>query len=247
MMRFGNTLHESYFAGMQTLILLHGALGSAAGLAPVKAALEADFNVHTPEFSGHGRRDWPNAGFSMAQFGTDLLSYMDEAEVVDAHVFGYSMGGFVALRTAIAHPGRIKSITALATKFAWTPETAAREAAGLDADQLQAKAPKFIDALDAVHIRSGWRKVLDETAGMLGKMHESVIPDESLQDLEIPVQLLVGERDKMVSREETLHVRGLLQKGSFGILPATPHPLEAVDLALLAAHIRAGISRAGKA
>jgi pimeloyl-ACP methyl ester carboxylesterase len=237
---------QGYFAAMQNLILLHGALGNALSLAPLKAAMQADFEVHVPEFSGHGNAEWPEDGFSMSRFGEDLLRYMESAGLDDTHVFGYSMGGFVALRTAIAHPGRIKSITALATKFAWTPETSAKEAGGLDADLLLAKAPKFIDALDAAHPRGGWRKVLNATADMLGRMCESVIPDQSLQNLEIPVQLLLGERDKMVSREETLHARGLLQKGSFGILPAMPHPLESVDLNLLAALIRSGIERAGK-
>lgn len=231
---------------MQSLILLHGALGAAQNMHALKAALTPWFDVHTPEFSGHGGSDWPEGGFSMARFGEDLLRYMDAAGLQDAHIFGYSMGGFVALRTAIAHPGRIRSITALATKFAWTPETSAREAAGLDAAKLQAKAPKFIDALDALHVRSGWRKVLDATAEMLGSMHQTVIPDAALQTLDIPVQLLLGERDKMVSREESIHVRGLLQNGSFGILPAAPHPLEASDPELLAVLIRGGIGRAMK-
>ncbi len=226
---------------MQALILLHGALGTAQSLAPLKTALEADFNVHIPEFSGHGNTLWPDGGFSIDRFGEDLLGYMDRAGLEDAHVFGYSMGGFVALRTAIAHPGKLKSITCLATKFAWTPETAAREAAGLDAEMLLAKAPKFLDALEIAHPLNTGRNVLDETARMLGRMHETVMPDAQLQALDLPVLLLLGERDKMVTREETLHVRSLLQKGSFGILPATPHPLEAVDVALLAALIRGGV------
>lgn len=223
---------------MQTLILLHGALGTAHGLGPLKTALDPELYVHTPEFSGHGNTPWPEGGFSMDRFGEDVLRYMDSAGIREAHVFGYSMGGFVALRTAIAHPGRIRSITALATKFAWTQETAAREAAGLDADLLLARAPGFIEALEAAHPLNTGRKVLTETAKLLGAMHETVIPDDQLQALEIPVQLLVGERDKMVTREETLHVRGLLQQGSFGILPGTPHPLEAADPAVLAALIR---------
>ena len=47
--------------------------------------------------------------------------------ITRADIFGYSMGGYVALHAARRHPERIGSIMTLGTKFAWDTPTAEKE------------------------------------------------------------------------------------------------------------------------
>jgi pimeloyl-ACP methyl ester carboxylesterase len=223
---------------MQPIILLHGALGAAQSMLPLSKALDDIAEVHILDFSGHGEARWPDAGFTMEVFEQDVLRLMDARSLAAAHIFGYSMGGFVGLRLARTFPDRISSVTTLATKFDWTEEICAKEAGMLDADALEAKVPRFTAGLGQTHPANGWREVVDETRRMLQGMYRYRFSPEELAGIPVKVRLMVGDRDKMVRIDETLDSFRALTNGEFAVLPATPHPLEAANRDLLAAHIR---------
>ena len=48
-----------------------------------------------------------------------------------------------------------------------------------------------------------------------------------------PCLLMLGDRDKMVTLEETVNVYKQLPDASLAILPRTPHPIEKVDLRMI--------------
>jgi pimeloyl-ACP methyl ester carboxylesterase len=223
---------------MQPLILLHGALGSAQSMFPLSTLLDDIAEVHILDFSGHGESRWPEGGYSMERFEEDVLNLLDERGLPAAHIFGYSMGGFVALRLAKSHPDRVLSVTTLATKFDWTEETCLREAQSLDPDTLESKVPRFVAGLAQAHSRHGWRKVVESTRDLLKTMSEYRFRNGDLSSIPTKVRLMVGDRDKMVRIDETRDAFRNLPNAEFAVLPGTPHALEAVNRELLAANIR---------
>ena len=59
---------------MNPIIILHGALGSASQMAPVKSVFEsAGYVVHTLNFSGHGGAPFQET-FGIEQFAEDVQS-----------------------------------------------------------------------------------------------------------------------------------------------------------------------------
>jgi hypothetical protein len=48
------------------------------------------------------------------------------------------------------------------------------------------------------------------------------------------VRISIGDRDKMVTLEESIRVYRLLEKGEFQVFPNTPHPLEKAPVDKLA-------------
>ena len=44
---------------------------------------------------------------------------------------------------------------------------------------------------------------------------------------------MLGDRDKMVSLEETVAAFKIFPKGQMAVLPGTPHAVEQVDIALI--------------
>ena len=63
---------------------------------------------------------------------------------------------------------------------------------------------------------------------------EYVLKDEDIQKINRKVRIGVGDRDYMVSIEETVNVYRLLQHGELQIFPNTQHPLERVSVSDLA-------------
>lgn len=219
---------------MQPILLLHGALGASSLLQPLQSALSEHYQVHTFSFAGHGGQPLPSAGLSMDLFVQELHDYMDAYGLHGVPVFGYSMGGYVALQLSKRFPGTISKIITLATKFHWDEATAERECALLHPEKIEMKLPAFAEALAARHAPYDWKELMLATGAMLRAMGtDNPLKPEDYPELKLPVLLLLGDRDKMVGLEETLTVYRALPHAAMGMLPGTPHPLEQADPQLL--------------
>lgn len=211
------------------MLLLHGAIGSSAQLIPLANKLSEKFKVHTLDFSGHGGREIPSEDFSIKLFANDVLEWMDKNSIQTTDIFGYSMGGYVALYLARHFPEKVGRIDTLATKFNWTPEGARQEAAMLDPEKITEKLPAFAETLSKRHSPSDWKTILIKTAKMMVEMGErNVLTGEDFKKINHNVLISVGESDKMVSISETTHISLLLKNGNLKILPNTKHPIESV-------------------
>jgi len=218
----------------KSVILLHGATGAADQLEPLAGLLrELGFDVHSFSFSGHGQVPFGSA-FGIAAFAEELKTYIASHGLYQPYVFGYSMGGYVALYLAVRHPELMGSIATLATKYHWTVEGAAKEVRMLDADTITQKVPAFAAALQNRH-GDNWPQLLQRTADMmleLGSM--PMLDDTVLETLTQRVMVGLGDRDNMVSPEETLQLFHALPDACMYMLPATGHPIEKANIPLLA-------------
>ncbi|WP_439880766.1 alpha/beta fold hydrolase [Pontibacter sp. MBLB2868] len=223
---------------MENLLLLHGALGSAATLDALKKELQAQYNVFTLDFSGHGGRPLPEVPLTMDLFAGDILKLLEQEGLKQVHIFGYSMGGYAALHFALHHPESVKSIFTLATKFAWSAEAAAHETKLLDPDKIEQKVPHFARSLAERHAPQDWKKVMHQTAALMRQLGDApALHEQNLLGLGLPVQVAIGDHDTMVSIEETIWAYRLLPSASLLVLPNTKHPLELVPTARLAYEI----------
>lgn len=216
-------------------ILIHGALGSASQLAPLASRLGDA--VLCVELAGHGDTPSTDAAYDIRAFAADVLRAMDARGIARASLFGYSMGGYVALVLAADHPGRVDSVATLGTKLAWSPDVARRETSRLDPDAIRAKVPNFAELLERRHAGAGgWEGVLHRTSALLRGLGDAPIVDDALlARIQQPVRLMVGDRDTVVSIDETAAAAKKLTRGELAVLPGTPHPIEQADVALLAA------------
>ncbi|MGN6416808.1 MAG: alpha/beta fold hydrolase [Pseudobacter sp.] len=221
---------------MQPIILLHGAIGAAAQLKPLASLLGSSYSVHAIDFSGHGGEPMPAEAFSMELFARQVIEYMDRHQLQSPEIFGYSMGGYVGTYIARHYPGRISRLITLATKFYWDETIAAKQQRSFDADVILEKAPAFAEQLQQLHGTENWKEVLVRTGAMLTALGKrNALNAEDYPLVQIPALLMQGDKDRMVTLEETIAVyRGMpAGKASLCILPDTPHPLENVNLELL--------------
>lgn len=221
-----------------TLLLLHGALGAGKQFDAVAAALQESFDLHVLNLPGHGGEPLPEGPFSIAGFSSFLRDWLDARAMMGTDIFGYSMGGYVALHLARHSRQHVGRIFTLATKFAWDPATAARETKMLDPDGIQRKVPQFAEQLRQRHAPEDWKGVLRKTSEMMTSLGEhNELSIEELAEVQVPVTIGIGDRDQMVSIEESLAAYRRLPNGRFLVMPGTPHPLEKVSSERLAREI----------
>ncbi len=223
---------------MTDILLLHGAIGAATQMHPLAAAFGGRFRAHVLDFEGHGAAPPRDRPFRIDHFVENVLAYLDAAAIHSVPVFGYSMGGYVALRLAIAAPERVERIVTLATKFDWTPASAESETRMLDPNAIEAKVPAFASMLRQRHSAAGWNDVLARTSEMMIELgSHPVLNTAALAGIELPVRIAVGDRDRMVSIEESLAAFRAIPGSELQVLPGIPHPLEQIDPTRLAAAV----------
>jgi pimeloyl-ACP methyl ester carboxylesterase len=225
-----------------SLYLLHGALGCAADMAPLLEALHSRLPATAFNFRGHGPDAASDAAFSIAAFAEDFLNAI-AAETEPVDVFGYSMGGYVALYAAARHPERIRRVFTLGTKLAWTPETGQKEASRLNVDVLAEKAPHFVALLARRH-GTAWPNVVRKTAGLLQALGQApdlgASPDQLGQaGIQAQVCIARGELDRMVEEAECREAVAQLPFAAYLPLAGQPHPLEQVEARVLAEQLMA--------
>lgn len=214
---------------MRPLLLLHGALGSRSQLAPLKSLLQNRFEVYDLDFAGHGDRA-TFQDFSLDLFADNVVELMDRNNLSQVDIFGYSMGGYVALKLAHQHPEKIGRIATLGTKFDWTPETAAREVRMLNPQTIQEKVPAYADHLKQVHSPDRWEKVLAQTAQlMVGLGNGAGLSLEEFSRIPHTCLIGIGDEDRMVSLEETTRIADALPQGKLRVMEGFPHPLPQID------------------
>jgi pimeloyl-ACP methyl ester carboxylesterase len=225
-------------APSRPLVFLHGALGSREQVLPLAGMFGRDRQVVALDFSGHGRRADERGEFGIGRFAADLIGFLDADGIDRADIFGYSMGGYVALHAARHNPGRVGRIMTLGTKFAWDPATAEKEASRLDPAVMETKVPSFAARLRSLH-GDAWTEVVRSTARMMMELGaDPALDDSDFGSITNRVLLSVGDRDEMVSIEETVAVYRRLKEGSFLVLPGTGHPLDRIDPDLLAGRVK---------
>lgn len=226
------------------LILLHGALGSASQFATLAKALENGYRVHALDFAGHGGSAFPDEKFSIDLFARQTLQWMDRNNIATADFLGYSMGGYVALYMARHFPDRVRKIFTLSTKFAWTTEIAEKEFRNLDPVKLEQKQPAFVKGLKALHGENNWQKLLQKTGELLFDIGaDNPLREADYKSIVQPVTVCVGDRDRMVSLDETIAVYRHLANASLVIMPGTAHPLESFDTDMVWFHVKRFLSQ----
>lgn len=218
---------------MKNLLLLHGALGYGKQFDDLRALLEKDFKVYTPDFIGHGGREVPQH-LSIHDFSLEIKNYIDNAIGGEVDIFGHSMGGYVALYMAANKMAPIGKIMTLGTKQTWNPEIAANEARMLNTEKIKEKVPAFAKTLEGIH-GSNWEVLCEKTADMLLDMgNNPPLKDEDYASIDIPVQICIGDRDRMVSLEESIAVFRKIKDARLLVMPDTQHPYDQVAVDRLA-------------
>lgn len=112
----------------EPLILLHGGVVGITMFGPNLAALSQKRRVIAVELQGHGHTADVDRPLTYEAMADDIAALMKFLGIEQADVIGYSLGGGVALQTAIRHPESVRKLVVVSAAFkrdGWCPEVLA--------------------------------------------------------------------------------------------------------------------------
>jgi pimeloyl-ACP methyl ester carboxylesterase len=116
--------HEVYGQG-EPLVLLHGGLMTIGEMSTLLEPFAKTHKVIAVELQGHGRTADTDRPLKLETMGDDIAALLDQLDIPQADLVGYSLGADVALRTAIQHPDKVRRLVVISSPYAksgWYPE-----------------------------------------------------------------------------------------------------------------------------
>jgi pimeloyl-ACP methyl ester carboxylesterase len=100
------------------LILLHGAYMTVDTLGPILPGLAQTRRVIAAEQQGHGHTADIDRPITYEQMADDTAALLAHLGVGSADIFGFSMGGGIALQLAIRHPAVVRKLVVASAGYA---------------------------------------------------------------------------------------------------------------------------------
>lgn len=195
------------------LIFVHGFPFNRSMWKPQVEAFAQEWRVVAYDVRGHGESDGGKKAFSIKLFAQDLIGLMDTLAIEKAVLCGLSMGGYIALNAVLTYPERFKALVLSDTQcVADTPEAKEKrlktiEAIGRDGVESFADASvknffasgSLQSAANTVeNVRMMIAATSEETlVGTLRALYEREESCSRLQEIRVPVLILVGEEDRI--------------------------------------------------
>src|SRR5947208_16083637 len=106
-------------------MMLHGGLGTFEMFAALSPALTEKYQVIGVDLYGHGRPALTDRPLRLEHMADDIAGLIQHLGLEKVGLLGFSLGGAVALQTAIRHPERVNKLVVISTPFkraGWHPE-----------------------------------------------------------------------------------------------------------------------------
>jgi 3-oxoadipate enol-lactonase len=214
------------------IVLIHGLFVNSDSWRNQLDGLKSEFNILRYDLRGHGRSTKPTTNFLVQNHVDDLKALLTHLNwTKDIYLVGHSLGGMIALQYGIENPSNIKKIVAADT-FCFVTKDAVKGVVGdINNNTLESYALLLSER--------GLRPYNDATAEFISKTvidhmnKEDLIRAttategfnicEKLKSLNLPVLLLVGEKDERTPVQASQMLDNLLPQSELVVIQEAGH------------------------
>ena len=192
----------------EPLILLHGGVGASEMFEPMLPTLAKTRKVIPVHLQAHGHTSDTNRPLRFESMADDIAGLLKHLDLEQADILGYSLGGGVALQTAIRHPDIVHKLILVSTPFkrhGFYPEVLE----GMN--QMGPEAAKFMSQspLYQLYPDVNWAELFTKLGNLLRLEYDW---SEGAAALKPPVMLIYADADS-ISTAHAIEFFGLLGGG----------------------------------
>jgi pimeloyl-ACP methyl ester carboxylesterase len=180
------------------LILLHGGIGGSEIFDPILDTLGAGRRLITVDLPGHGHTASPGK-LRYEDMADQIAGLIRHLGLDQADLMGLSLGGGVALRTAIQHPALIRRLIVVSAPFrqdGWFPEVVAGQSAlGPEAAEMMKQSPFYATYAKVAPNPDDWARHVSEVGELLGHDYDW---SAGIADITAEVLLVFADTDSIL-------------------------------------------------
>ena len=204
----------------EPLVVLHGAYMTIDAMGEVVPELAKTRQVIAVELQGHGRTADVDRPLSYEQMADDTAALLRHLGIEQADVFGFSMGGGVALQVAIRHPEVVRKLVVASASYTsdgMHPELL--EMIPTLTPEVFAESP-----IEEAYLRTAPNP--DDFPTLVAKLKQLDMepfawPPEDIRGIAAPTLLIIGDSDA-IRLEHAVELFRLLGGGVMGDLAGLP-------------------------
>ena len=207
-----NLYFATYGAG-RPLVLLHGGLGSGEMFGPILPALAERHQVIAVDLQGHGRTADIDRPMDVRLLADDIAALIDHLGLDRPDLVGYSLGGAVALHTAVKYPAKVGRLVVASVNIrpdAIYPDMRAQQG------QVSAAAAEFMKDTPMYQLYQKVAPHPEDFPRLLDKIGEGMAKDfdfsEEVRSLQVPTLIVAADAD-MAPPSHYVDVFALLDGG----------------------------------
>jgi pimeloyl-ACP methyl ester carboxylesterase len=167
-------VHGDATGDLPPLLLLHGGVVGSVTFSPLLPAFTANRQVITADLQGHGHTRDVDRPFRSETMADDVAALLAHLEIEQADLLGYSMGGGVALQTAIRHPEIVRKLVVISMTMrrdgSYPEVLAAFDQMVADAPSLGAQVQQ--SPLANVYPEADWETIFAKTGEMVSQDYD---------------------------------------------------------------------------
>jgi pimeloyl-ACP methyl ester carboxylesterase len=180
----------------QPLILIHGGVGSTDMFHDIMAELSKGRKVIAVDLQAHGRTADIDRPMSFEAMADDIAALIHYLRIQKADVMGYSMGGVVALRTAIEHPEVVRKLVIVSAPYkrdGWYSEIVAgmSHLNATTAKQME-QTPMYQSYARLAPRSEGWPVLCTKLGVMASQDYDW---SSEVAKMKVPVLIMLGDAD----------------------------------------------------
>lgn len=209
---------ETYGKG-PPMLLLHGNGQSISAVRHQIAFFSAQYRVVAPDNRGHGQSQLGEGRLTYEQMAEDMNALLDELNLKQVCVLGWSDGGILGLLLAINHPDKVGKLAIMGANL--NPAGAYDWARTWVAEQ-DKQAAAMLARGDTSQPWPVYRQYFD----LLGKQPN--IEVAKLKRVSAPTLVMAGDKD-VIRDEHTIEIFHALPKAHLCIFPGATHMIPEED------------------
>lgn len=220
--------YEDVGAG-RPLLLIHGDWSCSQEILAIHAGWAERRRLIAPDRRGYGRSthltEQPDDLYGV--HAEDMAALLEHLGIAQADVFGFSGGGIVALRLALARPAMARSLVLECTHYSADMPPQARDWFRRLKQEPESLPPATIQSLITCHGEEYWRELLRVFAESSERIffRGGDLYDGRLSEISCPTLILHGSRDPFITDAHAQALAGQIPHAKLHIFPQGRHGL----------------------
>lgn len=222
------------------VVLLHGFPLTREIWNAQASHLAKTHRVIRPDLRGMGRSNAPYGPYLMETLAGDVAAVLDALSIDRAAIVGHSLGGYVALAFARMYTERLTRLALVCSRLRADDPNAAIARNELadrmeEEDALEPAIEAYVPVLFAPETFAADRPLVDGaaavarensvrgSAGILRGMAQRAASDDMAGDLDVPVLVVAGRLDQVVSLKEAEEIAEAFPQGRLEVMERSGH------------------------